>query len=395
MNKILLSVLLAASLFAAEERYEYEITPVIGHEYRDSAEHMSNYNLIGFEYQYKKCLDANFTPEFFLYYGHADYDTTGTSTTLYHYTDPDTFIYYPVYVIGSQQNNSGTNIYQTGLNGVYEIKDLKNLSNSIKPFVKAGIGYEYLSNPEVGNHNGVFADTGVGVKFQVTNQVAAKVEAIQMLKFNDFRWDHLPVITAGLSYSFGKPQKSCLSGSENISNVNSDVKSDMAGTVQKTESSQSFVAETKPLPTAASADVVDAQQSCSKKLPSLHVNFKRDSYSVTKQGVKQIEKFAQFLNDHPICEVKLIGHTDSRASDEYNVKLADNRSKKIQNILTGFGVNPNRISIGGKGERMPIATNLTREGRAENRRTDVELICPNDTCLDKSSLDSEKIVVKP
>lgn len=382
MNKILLSTLLAATLFGTE-KYEYEITPVIGHEYRDSAEHMSNFNLIGFEYQYKKCLDSNFTPEFFLYYGHADYDTTGTSTTLYHYTDPDTFIYYPVYVISSQQNNSGTNIYQTGVNSIYEIKDS---NQNIKPFIKAGIGYEYLSNPEVGNHNGLFADAGVGIKFQITNQVAAKVEAIQMLKFNDFRFDHIPVITAGLSYSFGQVQKSCRSDSE------SNVKSEMKPVVTETASKNEIV----PLVTSvAVSDHKDEASSCSKKISSLHINFNTDSFAVSKKGVKQIEKFAQFLNEHSTCDVKLVGHTDSRASDKHNEKLADNRSKKIQMLLSGFGVDAKRISIAGKGEKMPVSTNDTTKGRAENRRTDVELHCPNDKCLGNSELQVEKIVVKP
>lgn len=386
MNKILLSGLLAVSLFGGEEKYNHEITPVIGHAYRDRADHMSNYNLMGFEYQYKKCLDAAFTPEFFLYYGHADYDTTGTSTTLYHYTDPDTFIYYPVYVISSQQNNSGTNIYQTGLNGVYEIKELNNLSNSIKPFVKAGIGYEYLSNPEVGNHNGMFGTAGVGVKLQLTNQVAAKVEAIQMLKFNDYRWDHLPTITAGLSYSFGDTQKSCALSSDSA--IKSQTKPVAVEAAPKNEILPS-------VPAVAVSSTKKDEASCPKKVSSLHVNFNRDSFSVTKKGEKQIEKFAQFLNEHPTCEVKLIGHTDSRASDRYNEKLADNRAQKIQTLLSGFGVDAKRITIAGKGEKMPVATNGTSKGRAENRRTDVELYCPNDKCLKSVGLETETIVVKP
>jgi len=391
MNKILLSALLAASLFAVEEKYEHEITPVIGHAYRDSAEHMNNYNLVGFEYQYKKCLDSMITPEFFLYYGHTDYKTTGTSTTLYNYYDTNTHTTYPTFVISNLQNNGGTSIYQTGLNGVYEIKDVKNLSNKIKPFVKAGIGYEYLSNPAVDNHNGLFGDAGVGVKFQLTNQVAAKVEAIQMLKFNNFQWEHLPVITAGVSYAFGQSQKTCPSRTENISNVNSDVKPTVAIAVQKIENSQSLI-ETTSAPIDAPSNVKEKQPN---QLPSLHVNFRLNSYAVDKNGVKKIEKFAKFLNDNPACEIKLVGHTDSSASDKYNEKLADNRSKKIQALLTGFGVDSKRIIISEKGEKMPVATNDSLAGRAENRRTDVVLSCPNDKCLNNSELQGEKIVVNP
>ena len=65
------------------------------------------------------------------------------------------------------------------------------------------------------------------------------------------------------------------------------------------------------------------------------------------------------------------GHTDSRASDEYNMRLSLRRANAVADVAKSLGANV--IDIRGFGERMPRATNSTAQGMAENRR--VEIIC--------------------
>jgi OOP family OmpA-OmpF porin len=69
-----------------------------------------------------------------------------------------------------------------------------------------------------------------------------------------------------------------------------------------------------------------------------------------------------------------VGHTDSVGSDAYNNKLSVARAEAVKNFLTGKGVEKNRVYTEGKGEKSPVADNKTAEGRAKNRRVEVEVV---------------------
>ena len=69
-----------------------------------------------------------------------------------------------------------------------------------------------------------------------------------------------------------------------------------------------------------------------------------------------------------------VGHTDSVGSDEYNQKLSVKRSEAVKAFLTGLGVEKNRVYTDGKGEKQPVADNKTTEGRAKNRRVEIEVV---------------------
>lgn len=69
-----------------------------------------------------------------------------------------------------------------------------------------------------------------------------------------------------------------------------------------------------------------------------------------------------------------VGHTDSVGSDAYNQKLSIRRSEAVKAYLVSKGIEPNRVYTEGKGEKQPIADNKTAEGRAKNRRTEIEVV---------------------
>ncbi|HVF62615.1 MAG TPA: OmpA family protein [Casimicrobiaceae bacterium] len=70
--------------------------------------------------------------------------------------------------------------------------------------------------------------------------------------------------------------------------------------------------------------------------------------------------------------INVTGHTDSVGSDGYNQKLSERRAEAVQAFLIDKGVKPERIKTGGRGEASPIANNNTADGRAQNRRTEIE-----------------------
>ncbi|MEO0048240.1 MAG: hypothetical protein RLZZ410_1199 [Pseudomonadota bacterium] len=68
------------------------------------------------------------------------------------------------------------------------------------------------------------------------------------------------------------------------------------------------------------------------------------------------------------------GHTDSVGTDAYNQKLSVRRATAVKTYLVSKGIDANRIQIEGKGETQPVADNKTSEGRAKNRRVQIEVI---------------------
>jgi OOP family OmpA-OmpF porin len=69
-----------------------------------------------------------------------------------------------------------------------------------------------------------------------------------------------------------------------------------------------------------------------------------------------------------------VGHTDSVGDDAYNQKLSIARAEAVKKFLTEKGVEKNRVYTEGKGEKSPVADNKTNEGRAKNRRVEVEVV---------------------
>lgn len=77
------------------------------------------------------------------------------------------------------------------------------------------------------------------------------------------------------------------------------------------------------------------------------------------------------LIDYPASRIEVIGHTDNEGSAGLNQDLSQRRAAAVANVLVGNGVPAGRISTLGRGEDAPIASNLTAQGRAQNRRVEI------------------------
>lgn len=101
--------------------------------------------------------------------------------------------------------------------------------------------------------------------------------------------------------------------------------------------------------------------------------FDFDKYELKVEGHRALDELHEKLKTADIDLVLVVGHTDSVGSDAYNERLSLRRANAVRNYLVGKGVDAARIRTEGRGETQPIADNATEEGRARNRRVEVQI----------------------
>ena len=104
--------------------------------------------------------------------------------------------------------------------------------------------------------------------------------------------------------------------------------------------------------------------------------FATDSTALRADLQADLGALARNLQEYPNSTVRVIGHTDNVGSASYNNDLSLRRANAVANVLISRGVLGSRVSTVGMGENQPVATNLTAEGRAQNRRVEI-VILPN------------------
>ena len=108
-------------------------------------------------------------------------------------------------------------------------------------------------------------------------------------------------------------------------------------------------------------------------MPS-NITFATDQDAISSQFYPTLNSVALVLNKYNRTLVDVYGHTDSTGSDAHNLDLSERRALAVATYLNAQGVDPRRFSIVGYGESRPIATNATAEGRALNRRVEIQLL---------------------
>jgi OOP family OmpA-OmpF porin len=140
--------------------------------------------------------------------------------------------------------------------------------------------------------------------------------------------------------------------------------------------------DTSPAPVAdtAATVVAPAPVAAAAAPSSEKITFEADTFfdfdkSVLKPaGKTKLNDLASKLQGIDIEVVVATGHTDSVGSDAYNIKLSLRRANAVKAFLVSKGIPADRIFTAGKGEGTPVASNKTRDGRAKNRRVEVEVV---------------------
>jgi outer membrane protein OmpA-like peptidoglycan-associated protein len=108
-----------------------------------------------------------------------------------------------------------------------------------------------------------------------------------------------------------------------------------------------------------------------------NILFDVDSAAVKPAFQDELRTLSASLQRYPGSIVRVTGHTDNTGDAAYNQRLSERRAGSVANVLISNGVASSRIVATGSGEAQPVASNLTPEGRALNRRVDVVIVPTN------------------
>ena len=401
------SALLAAALLGASD-HDYEISAMAGYTLPDDGQYLDDYGTYGAQMQYNG-FESVLKPEVSFSYSKADY----------------------------KYDSGNTKVFRSALNGVYEFEK----GNVVTPFFKIGAGYESMSNGTFGNDSGVFADAGVGLKFDLAEDVAFKLEAIKMLKFNDSNFNNNLLLMGGFTFAFGENRQKAIvavsipsaTGKKSASStaidsdkdgvldqndqckntpfgtkidkngcplkeVSATLDSDKDGVFDQNDQCQNTLSGTKidkngcPLKEGAATldsdkdGIFDQNDQC-QKTPSgfkvdengcplkatINDHFLFNSDHIDSTATSEIMAFVIFMKENPLYKATITGHTDSIGTPENNQILSERRAERVKEALVAQGIESDRLIIMGKGESMPVMSNMLEVGRAENRRIELEL----------------------
>ncbi|WP_310397684.1 OmpA family protein, partial [Hymenobacter sp.] len=102
------------------------------------------------------------------------------------------------------------------------------------------------------------------------------------------------------------------------------------------------------------------------------VRFKTNSTVIERGSYPALNKMVQALKDHPDYSLRIIGHADSRGTDEYNQALSERRAAAVKRYFAGKNVEDGRVITEGRGEAEPAAPNTSPTGMSKNRRVEFD-----------------------
>ena len=117
------------------------------------------------------------------------------------------------------------------------------------------------------------------------------------------------------------------------------------------------------------------RSSCTAKVTyAADAFFDFDKSVLKPEGKAKLDDLVGKVKDINLEVVIAVGHTDAVGTDGYNQKLSVRRSEAVKAYLVSKGIEKNRVYTEGKGEAQPVADNKTKEGRAKNRRVEIEVV---------------------
>jgi OOP family OmpA-OmpF porin len=136
------------------------------------------------------------------------------------------------------------------------------------------------------------------------------------------------------------------------------------------------VARPAPPPPPAAAPPAPAPQppAATKVTYAADAFFDFDKSVLKPEGRAKLDDLVSKIQGINLEVIIAVGHTDSVGTDNYNQRLSVRRAEAVKAYLVTKGIERNRVYTEGKGEKQPVADNRTAEGRAKNRRVEIEVV---------------------
>ena len=125
---------------------------------------------------------------------------------------------------------------------------------------------------------------------------------------------------------------------------------------------------------AAAPKAAPAPAAATKVTYAADAFFDFDKSTLKAEGKAKLNDLVGKVKGINLEVIIAVGHTDSVGSDAYNQKLSVRRAEAVKSYLVSKGIEKNRVYTEGKGEKQPVADNKTKEGRAKNRRVEIEVV---------------------
>lgn len=103
------------------------------------------------------------------------------------------------------------------------------------------------------------------------------------------------------------------------------------------------------------------------------INFDFDKANIKPEAEGVLDAAVEALKENPGVSVEVVGYTDSVGTDAYNQGLSERRANAVKDYLASHGVEGSRLTATGRGEANPVADNATDDGRAQNRRVELDV----------------------
>ena len=129
-----------------------------------------------------------------------------------------------------------------------------------------------------------------------------------------------------------------------------------------------------PVAPVVPAPAQPAPPAASKVTYAADAFFDFDKYVLKPEGKAKLDDLVGKVKGVNLEVIIAVGHTDSIGTVEYNQKLSVRRAEAVKAYLVSKGIEKNRVYTEGKGKKQPVADNKTAEGRAKNRRVEIEVV---------------------
>lgn len=355
MKKIILSTVACATMMlAANSEYKYEITPMIGGAYSEG-----NMDL------------------------ERDYANGGLSLGFNQFDSMIDQVEFAAFRSLEDVKYKDVANKDTGVTRVFVnfIKDYPLTSNA-SLYALAGAGVEFFDDESNETENGLVGNYGAGIKYKLAEQFALKFDVRHLIEADN--GDNTLLYNLGFSVPFGKVAKAAPvvvpaavvvpkdSDNDGVIDAKDNCPNTVAGAVvnamgcEMDDDKDGVVNRLDQCPNTIAGAKVDTVGCMT--LVNLNINFDTNSAVVKEQYNDRIVKFANAMKNNTKLKATIEAHTDSIGSAKYNQKLSEKRAASTVEVLKSLNIDASRLTAIGYGETKPAVSNMTKDGRAQNRR---------------------------